>query len=265
MGGTAMAQIMGILNVTPDSFSDGGLYYSVENAVRRAREMVREGADMIDIGGESTRPGSEPVSVEEELRRVLPVVEILAKELSVPLSIDTTKPEVAEGCLKLGVKILNDISGLRNPEMVRVAKQYNASVVIMHMLGLPRTMQVNIQYENVIEDIYAFLQKQASMAKEQGITSLIVDPGVGFGKTIEHNFMIIKHLTRFRELGCPVLIGPSRKSFIGKTLGLPEQERLEGTLAVVTACVLNGADIVRVHDVEACRRVMLIARTIKDA
>ncbi len=254
--------IMGILNVTPDSFSDGGKYTSVEKAVAHAQKMAQEGADIIDVGGESTRPGSDIVSAEEELRRVLPVIERLLKEINIPLSIDTMKPEVAEECLKRGVHILNDVTGLRNETMINVAAKYNVPVVIMHMLGMPKIMQENPVYENVIKEIKGYLQKQAEKAKSKGISQIIIDPGIGFGKTIEHNLKIIKDLNEFKKLGFPLLVGPSRKSFIGKILDLPVEERLEGTLAAVTACILHGADIVRVHDVKECKRVVEIANAI---
>jgi len=257
--------IMGILNVTPDSFSDGGKYMTVEKAVDQAKKMVSEGADIIDIGGESTRPGSEAVRIEEELRRVLPVVDRLLKEISVPISIDTMKPEVADECLYRGVHILNDITGLRNEEMTKVAAHYNVPVIIMHMQGTPKVMQEKPHYNDVIKEIKNYLQKQAREAQKRGISQVIIDPGIGFGKTVEHNLLILKHLREFKMLDYPLLVGLSRKSFIGKILDLPVEDRLEGTLTAITACLLNGADIVRVHDVKECKRVLKVVGAIRDA
>lgn len=257
--------LMGILNVTPDSFSDGGKFFSPESAVAHAKQMAIDGADIIDIGGESTKPGSERISPKEELRRVMPVIKILLEELHVPLSIDTMKPEVAEECLKLGVHILNDVTGLRNEHMMKVAARYNVPTIIMHMQGTPETMQISPSYTYIIEDIKTYLETQAQKAKEAGIKQIIIDPGIGFGKTIEHNLSIIKHLQTFRELGYPLLIGPSKKGFIGKILNLDADQRLEGTIAAVTACILNGADIIRVHDVQVCKRAITIANAIKSA
>jgi len=256
---------MGILNVTPDSFSDGGKYMTVEKAVDQAKKMVSEGADIIDIGGESTRPGSEAVRIEEELRRVLPVVDRLLKEISVPISIDTMKPEVADECLYRGVHILNDITGLRNEEMTKVAAHYNVPVIIMHMQGTPKVMQEKPHYNDVIKEIKNYLQKQAREAQKRGISQVIIDPGIGFGKTVEHNLLILKHLREFKMLDYPLLVGLSRKSFIGKILDLPVEDRLEGTLTAITACLLNGADIVRVHDVKECKRVLKVVGAIRDA
>ncbi len=247
--------VMGILNVTPDSFSDGGKFTSVESAITHAKQMIEEGADIIDVGGESTRPGSEPVSVEEELARVIPVINELLK-LDTTISIDTTKPDVAEACLKRGVHMLNDVTGLRNPQMVQVAAKYNVPVVIMHMLGEPKTMQDDIHYDDVVVEIKCYLQIQATKAKQAGISQIILDPGIGFGKTVEHNYEIIRRLAEFTELGYPILIGPSRKSFLGGNV----EDRLPGTIAAVTACILNGASIVRVHDVKECAQAVKIAQ-----
>jgi len=255
--------VMGVLNVTPDSFSDGGQFFSPDKAIAHAKQMVKNGADIIDIGGESTRPRSKRISKEEELRRVLPVIDILLKEPQIPLSIDTIKPEVADECLKLGVHILNDVTGLRNEQMIEVAARYNVPTIIMHMQGTPETMQVHPTYGEVIEDIKTHLKEQAQKAQAAGISQVIIDPGIGFGKTVEHNLAIIKNLRSFKELGYPLLVGPSRKTFMGKILNLEAQDRLEGTLAAVTACVLNGADILRVHDVKECKRAITIAHAIK--
>ena len=254
--------IMGILNVTPDSFSDGGRFLSPEAAISHAKQMVADGAEIIDIGGESTRPGSDPVPAEEELHRVIPVVDALLREVDVPISIDTMKPEVADACLKLGVHILNDVTGLRNPDMIKIAAKYNIPTIIMHMKGMPKTMQLESSYDNVIEDIKSYLQQQAIKAKATGISQIILDPGIGFGKTVEHNLTIIKNLLQFKKLGYPLLIGPSRKSFIGKILDLDVDNRLEGTIAAVTAAVFYGADIIRVHDVKECKRAAMLASAI---
>lgn len=260
--------LMGILNVTPDSFSDGGEFFDTGSAVRRALQMVRDGADIIDVGGESTRPGSEPVALDEELRRTVPVIEAVARETGVPISIDTYKPEVARRALDAGASIINDISGLRSdPDMARVAAGHKAPVVVMHIKGTPRDMQTKEpSYEALIPEILDYLRGSIRIALEAGIgeDAIIVDPGIGFGKTVEHNLEIISNLREFARLGKPVLVGPSRKSFIGAVLGgLPAGERLEGTAAAVTASVLNGANIVRVHDVKEMARVLKVADAIK--
>ncbi len=256
--------IMGILNVTPDSFSDGGKFLDPARAVEHAMKMAADGADIIDIGGESTRPGSDPVPLEEELRRVVPVMQ---KMLAVPLSIDTTKPEVAEACLSLGVELLNDVTGLRNPDMMQVAAKHNVPTTIMHTRGEPKTMQDDPVYDDVVAEIAKYLASQALKARKAGVEQVLIDPGIGFGKTTEQNLALIKHLDVFRALGYPVVIGPSRKSHIGKVLGPLDTppERLEGTLAEVAIAVLNGADIIRVHDVLACRRAAIIAHAIRVA
>ena len=256
---------MGILNVTPDSFSDGGLYLSKNEAVDRALQMVHEGADIIDIGGESTRPGAEPVSEEEELSRVLPVVEALVSEVNVPISIDTYKSTVANLCFEAGASIINDISALRfDDAMTELVANYSAYVVLMHMKGTPRNMQDAPDYSDVVGEVKVFFEERITAAKSSGIARkhIILDPGIGFGKTPIHNFTILSDLERISVLGFPLLVGPSRKSFIGTTLDLPENERLEGTAASVTAAVLNGAKIVRVHDVKEMKRVITITDSI---
>lgn len=257
--------IMGILNVTPDSFSGDGIYLLPNDAVARARQMVADGADMIDVGGESTRPGSEPISLMEELHRIMPVVEALVSELQVPISIDTTKPEVAEWCMRQGVHMINDISGLRDKRMRAVVARYNVPVVIMHMQGTPATMQINPYYDDVVQEVANYLTHRALRVTEEGIGQIIIDPGIGFGKTTEHNLLILRHLARFKELGYLLLVGPSRKGFIGAITECDLGDRLPGTLAAVTACVLNGADIIRVHDVKACKDAMLVAHAIRTA
>jgi dihydropteroate synthase len=255
---------MGILNVTPDSFSDGGRFDSRESAVSQALRMIDEGADFIDVGGESTRPGSDAVSLEDELRRVLPVVEAIAKRTIVPISIDTYKSEVAERALQAGACIINDISGMTfDDNMSHVAVEHHASVVLMHMQGTPRTMQQNPKYENVTREVKQFLKNRVKAARSAGIEQIIVDPGIGFGKNSEHNVQLIRELREFVEIGTPLLIGPSRKSFIGAILDLPVQERLEGTAAAVAVSVMNGAHILRVHDVKEMRRVAKVVDAFK--
>lgn len=255
---------MGIVNVTPDSFSDGGRYYDLESALTHARGLIDQGADILDIGGESSRPGSDPVSAEEELRRLIPVVKGLAGVCGVPLSIDTTKPEVADECLRLGARIVNDIAGLRDPEMIRVTARHNASAVIMHMRGTPKTMQSEPVYGDVVGEVKRFLAEQAAAARAGGVRDISVDPGVGFGKTAAHNFEILRRLDEFQSLGCPVLVGPSRKSFLGSLPGQQDTSgRLEGTLAAAVIAAMKGASVVRVHDVAACRRALQVADAMR--
>ncbi len=255
--------IMGILNVTPDSFSGDGVYKDSVGAVSRAKRMVEDGADIIDVGGESSRPGSDPVSAEEELRRLIPVVEALVAQ-RIPLSVDTHKPEVARRVLEVGADVINDITGLRNPRMAEEVADYGAGVVIMHMKGEPKTMQIDPTYASVVREVKDFLGSQISAAEDAGISedSIVVDPGIGFGKTVEHNLEILARLRSLSELGMPILVGPSRKSFIGKLLDLPVDQRLEGSIAAVAASVMNGADIVRVHEVRECRRAIKIIDSI---
>jgi dihydropteroate synthase len=256
--------LMGVLNVTPDSFSDGGRFFDFENAVAHGREMVQHGADFIDVGGESTRPGSDPVSENEEKRRVVPVIKRLVEETTVPISIDTYKAAVADAALSAGATIVNDISGLTfDPDMLNVAVRHRASVVIMHVKGTPKTMQENPVYADVVGEISEFLRLQAKKAEEAGVEQIVIDPGIGFGKRLEHNLELIRRLAEFKSLGYPLLVGPSRKSFIGKLLDLPVDQRLEGTAAAVSACILNGANIVRVHDVKEMKRVASVADAVK--
>jgi dihydropteroate synthase len=259
--------IMGILNVTPDSFSDGGLHFDKSSAVNRALRMAEEGADIIDIGGESSRPGAEPVSIEEETRRTIPVIEALAKELRIPISIDTYKSEVAKRAIDAGAAIVNDISGLRfDPEMPGMVAAYQVPVVIMHIRGTPKNMQKNPTYQALIPEILDYLRDGIGMATDAGISEemIIVDPGIGFGKTFEHNLEIINNLKAFTVLRKPVLTGPSRKAFIGKILGdAPAAERLEGTIAAVAVSIMNGANIVRVHDVREMAQAAKVADAIK--
>lgn len=263
--GSSIPMLMGILNTTPDSFSDGGRFATVEKAVRRALEMVEQGAQIVDVGGESTRPGSSGVSVEEELRRVIPTIRAIREQSDVLISIDTQKPEVAEQALDAGANWINDISGLRNPDMLALAARTKAPVVIMHMQGTPQTMQRNPQYQEVVADVLSWLEDTCQRAERAGLSrkQLIIDPGIGFGKTTEHNLELLKRLRDFRVLGYPVLIGTSRKSVIGNVLNLPVDQRLEGTAATVSVAVWEGADVIRVHDVLAMRRVIDMTQAMK--
>lgn len=261
--------LMGIVNVTPDSFSDGGFYEDMESAVRHALNMVNDGADVIDIGGESTRPGSIPVPAEKEMKRVLPVIERISGKIDVPISVDTYKPEVARAAIERGASIINDITALRygGSKMAQIAADSDARVVLMHMKGTPATMQKKPHYKDVVSEILAFLERRAEFARKNGIkkSRIIIDPGIGFGKRLEDNLNIIRNLASFRGLGYPVLVGPSRKSFIGTILNLPPEQRLEGSLAAFAICVYNGADIIRVHDVAEARRAVDTAAAIRDA
>lgn len=251
--------IMGILNVTPDSFSEQGLFFDTAKAVDHARRMVEDGADIIDIGGESTRPGAAPVDLEEELRRVVPAVKELARAVDVPISIDTAKAAVAEAAIEAGAAIINDVTALTgDAEMAPLCARAGLPVILMHMKGEPRVMQENPVYDDLISEIFGYLQERVAKAKEAGIdeSRLLIDPGIGFGKTAGHNLEIMKRLSEFKGLGLPLVLGPSRKSTIGTVLGgLPTEDRLEGTAATITAGILNGADIMRVHDVKAMVRV----------
>jgi dihydropteroate synthase len=248
--------VMGVLNVTPDSFSDGGQFFSLDRAVAHAEQMIAEGADIIDVGGESTRPGSEFVSEDEELRRVIPVIEKLATISHIPISIDTTKPSVARAACEAGAEIINDISGLRfDPALAAVAKSVEAGLVLMHSRGTPKDMQQIPFAPDIITDVVDGLRRSVSIAERFGVAreSLAIDPGIGFGKSVEQNLEIIQRLSDLsREFAAlPIVIGTSRKSFLGKLLnGAPADERLYGTIATVVASVLNGAHIVRVHDVK---------------
>lgn len=259
--------IMGVLNVTPDSFSDGGLFFSEKKAIEHALRLVEEGADIIDIGGESTRPGSEPVSVEEEIRRTIPVIKAIAREIKVPVSIDTYKSEIARQALDAGASIVNDISGLRfDPDMPKVVSEYKVPVIIMHIKGRPKDMQQNPVYEALIPEIMDYLKTSIKLANKFSIPEdkIIIDPGIGFGKTFEHNLEIIKKLKEFTLLGKPIAIGVSRKAFIGKILDdASPSERLEGTAAAVAISIFNGVNIVRVHDVKEMVKVAKVADTIK--
>jgi len=259
--------VMGILNVTPDSFSDSGLYFDKSDAIKRAIQMVEEGADIIDIGGESTRPGSESITIDEELRRTIPVIEALLKNIRIPISIDTYKSEVARVALAAGASMVNDISGLRfDPIMSEIVSEYKIPVVIMHIKGKPKDMQENPVYEALIPEIMDYLRKGMIIARKAGISEdlIIIDPGLGFGKTYEHNLEIINSLQEFTAFKKPILIGPSRKAFIGSILGdVPVLERIEGTAAAVAICIMHGANIIRAHDVKEMVKVVKVAAAIK--
>lgn len=254
--------IMGILNVTPDSFYDGGRYTSVNRAVDRAKQMEAEGADLIDIGGESTRPGAEPIDEAEELRRVLPVIDAVCRAVTVPVSVDTTKASVARRAIDLGAVIVNDVSALRfDPTMAAVVAETGAGLVLMHMQGTPQTMQKCPHYENVLEEVHGFLRERMTYAESRGIsrTQIVLDPGIGFGKLQEHNLDILANLRMLTSLTRPLLIGVSRKAFIGQLLDRPESERVWGTAATVALAVQQGAGILRVHDVGAMRDVVKVS------
>ncbi len=258
--------VMGILNVTIDSFSDGGQFFHKEIAVKHALEMEKDGADIIDIGGESTRPGAEPVTIEEELERVIPIIEAIRSASDICISIDTYKAVVAEKALVSGADLVNDISGLQFDEkMVHVVSTENVPVIIMHIKGTPINMQQDPNYDNLMEEIVAYFQERVKFCHENDIKNhnIILDPGIGFGKRLKDNFELIRELNDISDLGFPVLSGPSRKSFIGLTLNLPIEKRMEGTAAAVTASIMNGAKIVRVHDVKEMKRVVTIADNIR--
>ena len=260
--------LMGIVNVTPDSFSDGGLFFDAEDALKQGISLAEEGADIIDIGGESTRPGAEPVDAAQEIARVVPVISALRERLGTPISIDTTKAEVARAALAAGADIVNDVSAGRfDPQMLPLASERGVPVVLMHMLGEPRTMQQDPRYDDVTAEVTGFLEERAQAAFVAGVArdKIVIDPGFGFGKTREHNLELLRNLRRLTDLGYPVLAGTSRKSFIGATLDLPVAERLEGTAATVALAVANGAAIVRVHDVGPMRRVASMVEAVLEA
>lgn len=263
--------VMGILNVTPDSFSDGGELVGVEAAVRRGLEMVQDGAHILDVGGESTRPGASPVPEAQELRRVLPVIEGLRAATGTPISIDTTKPAVARAALERGARIVNDVSGLRfAPELADLAAEHDAFLLVMHSAGTPSTMQQNPAYEDVVREVRAFLRRQTAEALRRGVGAgrLIVDPGIGFGKTPAHNLELLRNLPALAGLGYPVLVGTSRKAFLGRLQAAadqpsaPAQDRMEATAATVALAVAGGARAVRVHDVRAMARVARVADAV---
>jgi dihydropteroate synthase len=258
--------IMGVINVTPDSFSDGGSFFDHQAALDQARALAAAGADLLDIGGESTRPFAEPVPLEEELRRVLPLIQALAAEILLPISIDTYKSEVARAALAAGASVINDISALRfDPRMAPLAAENQVPVVLMHMQGTPRDMQREPRYHDLLGEIKAFFRERVEFAASQGISRelLILDPGIGFGKTWEHNLKILNHLDAFLDLGCPLMVGPSRKAFIGHILDLPNGEvRDVGTLAAIGISALRGARIIRTHNVAYARQFLSVMEAI---
>jgi dihydropteroate synthase len=260
---------MGILNVTPDSFSDGGFFYSQQKAIEHGLQMVDDGADIIDVGGESSRPGAESVSTAIELKRVLPVIDGLVKKIKVPVSIDTIKAQVARQAIESGAEIVNDISALHSDKkMTKTIKDTGAAAILMHMRGKPRNMQKgNLVYNNLMAEIADYLKKSSEKALKEGVEKdrLVIDPGIGFGKTPEDNYKIIKNLSQLKELGMPIMVGTSRKSFIGIVIGGEPKERIEGTAATVAAAIINGCHIVRVHDVETMKKVAAVADAIVHA
>jgi len=265
----ARVRIVGVVNVTPDSFSDGARYATAEAAVQQGEWLAEEGADAIDIGGESTRPGSLPVSLDDELDRVVPVVRSLVRSLRIPVSIDTTKAEVAEQALDEGATIVNDVTaGTGDPAMFGVVAKMRAGVVLMHMLGAPRTMQEAPRYEDVVKDVRGYLEARMAAAMDTGVgrDHIVIDPGIGFGKTLSHNLQLLRHLDSLAALGRPVLVGTSRKSFIGRiTRQERPDERLEGTIASSLFAVAQGASLLRVHDVTAMRRALDVWQSIRES
>jgi dihydropteroate synthase len=260
--------VMGVVNVTPDSFSDGSLFFDKDKAIAHGLRMVQEGADLLDIGGESTRPGSKPLALEEELRRIIPVIESLTREVDIPISIDTYKSEVAERAIDAGAEIINDISGLNfDPDLARVAAMKATPLILMHIRGTPETMQKKVHYDSLFSEILHYLKDSIQRAESSGVDpqQIIVDPGIGFGKSLEGNLLIIKNLSEFRILGKPILLGTSRKTFIGKILDADVTGRLEGTLSSIAIGALNGAHIVRCHDVLQAKKAIAVADAIRMA
>ena len=260
--------VMGIVNVTPDSFSDGGKFLSPEVAISHATKLITQGADIIDIGGESTRPGAKLVTESEELKRVIPVIEKIRSDNStILISIDTTKASVAKYAVEAGANIINDVSGLSfDNNMTGIVESLKVPIVIMHMKGNPQNMQLNPKYKDIVNEIIDFFKIKIKIAIQSGInrSMIILDPGIGFGKTVDHNFELLSRLNEFNVLELPIMIGPSRKSFIGITLDLPPEDRVEGTAAAVSAGIMNGASIVRVHDVKSMKRVVKIIEKIRN-
>ena len=262
--------IMGVINLTPDSFSDGGLFFDPNRAIDHALKLIDEGADIIDIGGETTKPGSKPITAETEIGRVIPVIERLAPKIDVPISIDTYKSVVAERAMDAGAEMINDISALNfDPKMAESACRHDVPVVLMHIKGTPQNMQQNPCYQSLIPEIIEYLKTSIEMAEKAGIDphKIIIDPGIGFGKSLDdgHNLKIINRLSEFKSLGKPILVGPSRKAFIGKILNADVTQREEGTAAAVSAAILNGANMVRVHNVGMIKKVVRVIDAIKNA
>ena len=244
--------VMGILNITPDSFSDGGMYLDSNAALKRADKMIEEGVDIIDIGGESTRPGSDPVSTDEELKRIVPIIEAIKKISDIAISIDTYKPEVMKEVIDMDVAMINDIYALQKPNAIDLIKKSNVGVCLMHMQGTPKTMQLNPTYKNVVSEVRSFLEERANLIANEGIgkTRIILDPGFGFGKTFEHNIDLLKNIESFKSLNLPILVGLSRKSFIRKILNGDHDDHLSGSISAAVLSAVKGAKILRVHDVK---------------
>jgi dihydropteroate synthase len=257
--------VMGVLNVTPDSFSDGGRFAAVDAALEHARRMVADGAAIIDVGGESTRPGAADVPVDEELRRVMPIIEALAPELPVPISVDTTKPEVMRAAAAAGAGMLNDVTGLSDPRSLEVAADSGLAVCVMHMQGTPRTMQKDPRYADVVADIHAYLAARLAACESVGIRRerIVIDPGFGFGKSMAHNAKLLHQLGRFGDLGVPVLAGLSRKSFLGNIIDRPADERLHASVAAAVLAAWNGASIIRAHDVGPTVQALAVAAYVR--
>jgi dihydropteroate synthase len=252
--------LMGILNITPDSFSDGGKYLTLNEALKRAHEMIEEGVDIIDIGGESTRPGSEPVSADEELKRITPIIEALKKDSDIGISIDTYKPQVMKEAISMDVAMINDVYALRQPGAIDVIKHSKVGVCLMHMQGTPQTMQINPQYANVVSEVKSFLEGRANDLASEGIdkSRIILDPGFGFGKTFDHNIELLQNLESFKSLKLPLLVGLSRKSFIRKILNGEHDDHLSGSIAAAILSVIKGAKILRVHDIKETKSALNI-------
>lgn len=264
LGKSTRPLVMGVLNITPDSFSDGGQYNSPEKALEEAKRMVAEGVDILDIGGESTRPGADKVTIEEELKRTIPVIKHLSKELNTPVSVDTSKAAVMKAAVDAGAVMINDVNALRSPGALEAALESNVIVCLMHMSGSPQTMQTKPQYDDVVSDIIVFLRERANDCVKAGIDpqKLLVDPGFGFGKTMTQNFRILNELTRFRTLGFPVLAGLSRKSMIGDLLDIPVAQRMSASVVLATLAAERGAAIIRVHDVKETLQAMRLVEAV---
>jgi len=252
--------LMGILNITPDSFSDGGKYLTLNQALKRAHEMIEEGVDIIDIGGESTRPGSEPISLDEELKRIIPIIEALKKDSDIAISVDTYKPQVMKEAIDRDVAMINDVYALRQPGAIDVIKHSKVGICLMHMQGTPQTMQINPHYTNVVSEVKSFLEARANDLVSEGIekSRMILDPGFGFGKTFEHNIALLQHLESFKSLKLPLLVGLSRKSFIRKILNGEHDDHLSGSIAAAIFSVIKGAKILRVHDIKETKSALNI-------
>lgn len=258
--------VMGIVNVTPDSFSDGGKFFDADRAASHGERLAAEGADVLDIGGESTRPGAEPVSIEEELRRVIPVIQKLRGKITIPISIDTLKSEVAKAALDAGADVVNDVTALgADPEMAALVAREGVPVILMHMQGTPRTMQHNPAYDDVVGEVRDFLQQRVDFAVGRGIAAenIVIDPGIGFGKNLDHNLALLRGLSALAALGLPLCVGASRKAFIGRLLDAGPEERLEGSLAAAVAAALAGANMIRVHDVKEAVRALRVADALR--